>query len=169
MGPKKQDFWPKFNKLKGNQCILRIRGAPVRQKLGMILENEEVQKLPLEKNIFYKKWSPLLIFLNEFVFEKFRRSWLWKYNFGTFWWIHRRIVLKKIPLSILILGQKSCILGPTISKIPQPNCMYNGHFTNQISCLEMLTSTYTAVLPALLCNWMLKKTGGNIFWDYQHF
>ena len=33
----------------------------VRQKLGMILE-----KLKLEKNIFYKKWSPELIFLNDF-------------------------------------------------------------------------------------------------------
>ena len=34
VGPKKQDFWPKINVLKGNHCILRIRGAPVRQKLG---------------------------------------------------------------------------------------------------------------------------------------
>ena len=30
VGPKKQDFWPKINILKGNQCILRIRGASVR-------------------------------------------------------------------------------------------------------------------------------------------
>ena len=44
MGPKKQDFWPKINILKGNYCILRIRGVPVRQKLGMILENKGVQK-----------------------------------------------------------------------------------------------------------------------------
>ena len=28
---------------------------------------------------------------------------------------------KKNPLSLLILGQKSCFLGPTIFKIPQPN------------------------------------------------
>ena len=41
VGPKKQDFWPKINILKGNHCILRIRGAPVRQKLGMILENKK--------------------------------------------------------------------------------------------------------------------------------
>ena len=34
-------------------------GSPVSQKLGMILENKVVQKLKLEKNIFYKKWSPL--------------------------------------------------------------------------------------------------------------
>ena len=48
-----------------------------------------------------------------------------KSNFSTFYvrgcWIHRRIAFKKIPLSMLILGQKSCILGPTIFKIPQPN------------------------------------------------
>ena len=41
--------------LKGNHCILRIRGAPVCQKLGVILENEVVQKLKLGKNVFYKK------------------------------------------------------------------------------------------------------------------
>jgi hypothetical protein len=51
-------------------CILRIRGVPVHQKLGLILENKVVQKLNIEKNVFYKKWSPKLIFLNEFFFEK---------------------------------------------------------------------------------------------------
>ena len=52
VGPKKQDFWPKINILKGNHCILRIQGEPVCQKLGMILENKVVQKLELEKNVF---------------------------------------------------------------------------------------------------------------------
>ena len=85
VGPRKQDFWPRINILKGNHCILRTRGAPVRQKLGMILENKVVQKLKLEKDDFYNKWSP------------------------------------KFPLSMLILAQKSCILGPTIFRIPQPN------------------------------------------------
>ena len=42
----------------------------VRQKLGMILENKVVQKLKLEKNVFYKKWFPKWIFLNKFFFEK---------------------------------------------------------------------------------------------------
>ena len=37
----------------------------VRQKLGMILEIKVVQKLKLENNVFHKKWSPKLIFLNE--------------------------------------------------------------------------------------------------------
>ena len=69
VGPKIQAFCPNINMLKGNRCILRLRGAPVRQKLGMILENEVLQKLKLEF-FFYKKWSPKLIFLNEFCFEK---------------------------------------------------------------------------------------------------
>ena len=55
VGPKKQDFCSKINILKGNHCILRIRGAPVRQKLDMILENKMVQKLKLEKNVFLQK------------------------------------------------------------------------------------------------------------------
>ena len=33
-------------------------GSTSSSKLGMILENNEVQKLELEKNVFYKKWSP---------------------------------------------------------------------------------------------------------------
>ena len=34
---------------------MRIRGAPVRQNLGMILENKVVQKLKLEKKSFLQK------------------------------------------------------------------------------------------------------------------
>ena len=41
----------------------------VRQKLGMTLGNKVVLKLKLEKK-FYIKWSPKLIFLNDFFFEK---------------------------------------------------------------------------------------------------
>ena len=70
VGPKKQDFLPKINILKGNHCMLRIRGATVRQRLGLILENKVVEKLKLEKNVFYKKWSPKLISLNYYFFEK---------------------------------------------------------------------------------------------------
>jgi len=54
VGPKKQEFWPKIDILKGNHCILRIRGAPVRQKLTMILETKVVQKLKLKKCFFTK-------------------------------------------------------------------------------------------------------------------
>ena len=70
VGPKMQAFCHDIDMLKGNRCILRIPGAPVRQKLGMILEKKVVQKLKLEILFFYKKWSPKLIFLNEFFFEK---------------------------------------------------------------------------------------------------
>ena len=42
----------------------------VHQKLGIILENKVVQKVSLEKNIFNKKWSPKLIFLDENLFGK---------------------------------------------------------------------------------------------------
>ena len=51
VGPKKQDFWPKINILKENDCILRIRGAPVRQKLGMILEKKVIQKFHNQTDI----------------------------------------------------------------------------------------------------------------------
>ena len=54
VGPKKQDFWPNINILKGNYCILRMWGAPVRQKLDMILENKADKKLKSEKNVFTK-------------------------------------------------------------------------------------------------------------------
>ena len=70
VGPKMQAFCHDHAMLKGNRCILRIRGAPVRQILGMILENKVVHKLKLEKKVFFKKWSPKLIFLNIFFFEK---------------------------------------------------------------------------------------------------
>ena len=64
VGSKKQDFWPKINILKRKPLYFENTGAPVCQKLGMILENKLVQKLKLEKNVFTKKWSPKLIFLN---------------------------------------------------------------------------------------------------------
>ena len=54
VGPKMQAFCPRIDVLKGNRCILRIQGAPVRQKLGMILENKVVQKSKLEKKDFTK-------------------------------------------------------------------------------------------------------------------
>ena len=53
VGPKMQAFCPRIDMLKGNRCILRIQGAPVRQKLGMILENKLVQDMKLEKKRFF--------------------------------------------------------------------------------------------------------------------
>ena len=60
VGPEKQAFWPKINLLKENHCILRIWGAPVCQKLGMILENKVVQKLKFEKECFLQKMVSLI-------------------------------------------------------------------------------------------------------------
>jgi hypothetical protein len=83
MGPQKQGFWLKINMLIGNHCILRIQGAPVRQKMGMILENKVVQKLKLEKNVFHKKCSPKLIFLNDYFLEKFCQFFTLKIDFES--------------------------------------------------------------------------------------
>mgnify|MGYP006864031306 CR=1 FL=1 len=44
----------------------------VSQKLGIILESKLVQKLSYEKTVFNEWWSPRLIFLDEFFFEKIR-------------------------------------------------------------------------------------------------
>ena len=55
VGPKMQAVSPRINMLKGNRCILRIRRAPVRQKLGMILGSKVVLKLKLEKKVFLQK------------------------------------------------------------------------------------------------------------------
>ena len=110
---------------------------PVCQKLGMVLENKVVQKFKLEKKVFYKKWSPKLIFLSVFFFFFF-----WE-NSVDFW--HRKLTLIEqfrhflthwcSPysqntmvsfeyLSILFFGQKCCFLGPTIFKIPKPSWHY---------------------------------------------
>ena len=59
VGPKNQDFWPKNNILKGNHCILRIRGVQV--------ENKVVQKLKLEKNVFDKLALPVFSKYNGFL------------------------------------------------------------------------------------------------------
>ena len=68
VGPKKQDFWPIIDILRVSYCILRIRGAPVFQKLTMVLENKKVQKLKLERFFFTKnclliKYSWTIFFL----------------------------------------------------------------------------------------------------------
>ena len=67
VGPKMQAFCPRIDMLKGNPCILRIRGAPVRQKLGMILDNKVVQKLKLENKVFYNLVLPVFSKYNGFL------------------------------------------------------------------------------------------------------
>ena len=53
VGPIMQDFCPRINVLKGILLKKILRLMPVRQKLGMVLENKVVQKLKLEKNGFF--------------------------------------------------------------------------------------------------------------------
>ena len=102
--------------------------------------------MSLEKNVFNKKWSPKLIFLDEIFFWKKIvdfdiENLLWKYNFGIFWRtiIHRRIDLKQFPLSMLILGQIAYFFRPTIFKIPQPNwhCIAISFFILKISTFSL--------------------------------
>ena len=64
MGPKKQDFG---QIIKGNNCILRIQGAQVCQKLGMILEMKMFKKLKLEitflpEHGFLNWYSQMILF-----------------------------------------------------------------------------------------------------------
>ena len=90
-GSLKARFLLKNQLVKWNCYILWIDIVWSLQKLGLILESKVVQKLSLQKNVFNKKWSPKMIFLDiYFFFEKIRlifdiENWLWKYNFGTFW------------------------------------------------------------------------------------
>ena len=62
----------------------------------------------------------MIFFFNSFDF--WPRKLTLKVRFWHFLTNHYSLqyCLKKIPLSMLILGQKSCILGLTIFKIPQP-------------------------------------------------
>ena len=71
------------------------------------------------------------MFLNDFFFEKKSVDfWLWKLNLKVQFWhflMNRKSsmdFMKKFPSSMLILGQKSCSLAPTIFWIPQPNSCY---------------------------------------------
>ena len=80
---KSKVFGQKSTVGKWNCCILWIDIVWNLWKLGLILESNMVQKLSLEKNVFNNKWSPKLIFLNEFFF--------WK-NLVDFW--HRKLNLK---------------------------------------------------------------------------
>ena len=64
---KNQKFWPKINILKKTHCISLIQVNECSSKIGHDLK-KMVQKLKLEKNVFYKKWSPKLIFLKDFFF-----------------------------------------------------------------------------------------------------
>ena len=55
VGSKMQGFCPRINMLKGILFKKILRLMPVRQKLGMVLENKVVQKFKLEKKVFLQK------------------------------------------------------------------------------------------------------------------
>ena len=50
MGPKKQGFWPKINCSQMKLPNFVSHALTVCQKLGIILENEQLQQLKLSKN-----------------------------------------------------------------------------------------------------------------------
>ena len=119
--PKNQHAWRKFFQKNPTMTY----GSP---KIRRHFRNKSRSILKLEKNVFHKKWSPKLIFLNEFFFWKnsvdlWHRKLTLKVQFRHFLRNHNSLqdCLKQFPSSMLILGQNSCILGPTIFKIPQPN------------------------------------------------
>ena len=67
--------------------------------------------------------------MNDFFWTNSVDFWHWKLTLKVRFWHflmnHNSLTdFKKNPLSMLILGQKSCFLGPTIFKIQQPNWYY---------------------------------------------
>ena len=66
----RQGFWPRIN---CSQMKLPNFGAPSSDgssKIGRHFSNKAVLKLKSEKNAFYKKGAPKLIFFDEFFFRK---------------------------------------------------------------------------------------------------
>ena len=65
--PKKQDLWPRINILEGKKMKILSMNVSVSSvsKIRHDFIIKVVQKLTLEKNVFNKKWSPDLIFINE--------------------------------------------------------------------------------------------------------
>ena len=94
---------------------------------------------------------------------------LWKYDFGTFWRtvIHCIHKIQQFPLSMLILGQKPCFLGPTIFEIPQPNWYYSTFpKRNKIKpnkTLKFLDFGYSETNCPTLCNHFRRWT--IVIWD----
>ena len=97
-------------------------------KIGHNFRMWSGSKIGSRKNVFTKKWSLKFVwFLTlkiDFEVENLLYFEVTILAFFDNW------SLKIFPLSLLILGQKSCFLGPNIFKIPQPNwyyCVINMH------------------------------------------
>ena len=128
MGPKKQGFWPRINILKENLCILWIQWITIRQKVPKSYFQSWFSMSKID-GIILIFFSLMNINLGDHFFLK---TFFSNFNFWTilfskimpnFWWtvIPRIHKIQWFPLSMLIFGQKSCFLGPTIFEIPQPN------------------------------------------------
>ena len=129
VGPKRRYICPRINMLKGfffwNNHVMKYGSS-------------KSAEIVLQKSIFYVKnprnWKKnhLRILIQETIFCKniFSNFNFWTTLFSkimpNFWQTGAPHILKIqwFPLSILIFGQKSCFLGPTIFKIPQPNWYY---------------------------------------------
>ena len=141
VGPKKQDFWPRINILEGKEIKIQSMIDSL-SKIGHDFRNKLSLKLNLSKNydvvtlkIIILCWmyqishcAKLILFNEKYFLGKIRtifdiKNWLSKYDFSTFQWtvIHRQNFFISFLLNMLILGQKSCFLGPTSFEIPQPN------------------------------------------------
>ena len=68
-GPKKQDFWQRINICTERKKKKKVMSMNVSlSKIGHDFSNKVVQKMTKKKKCFNKKWSPKLIFFNEFFF-----------------------------------------------------------------------------------------------------
>ena len=108
-----------------NICLNLLPMAVESQDLSQAEKNivVTIQILTVEKNVLNKEWKKMEIPSIFYI-----KNWLWKFDFGTFCWtaIHQQISFLIFPLSMLILHQESCFLGPTIFEIP--NSTTNWHY-----------------------------------------
>ena len=124
VGPKMQGFCPRIDMLKENGFKKILRWSMVHQK-GPKLYFQSQFSIPKINRIFSKKKIiKRPFFVKKYFFSNFN---FWTTLFSKimpyFWRIGAPRILKIqwFPLSILIFGQKSYFLGPTILKIPQLN------------------------------------------------
>ena len=95
MGPKKQHFWQKINILKETIVIWEYGERQFVKNWAWFYKQSGSKIEVRRKRIFYKKWSPKLIFLNEFS--------IWKSSVD-FW--HRKLTLK-VPFRHFLMNHNS--------------------------------------------------------------
>ena len=138
MGPKKQDFWPRIDIFKRFLKNLSMKNYLRR---SLFLDSSTTLFSKIMPNFWWTVIYRRILFF--FVF-KYVHSWpkillfrthhLWNSttelillnelffdNIQLIFEIKKFTFKKDFPLSMFILGQKSCFLGPTIFEIPQPN------------------------------------------------